>query len=299
MDPAFVANVVGVHGDAGRQWLPDIPRLLGELEASWGLQISAPYELSYNYVAPATSRSGTRCVVKLTVPGSEALTREAVALASYAGNGAVRLLARDDRRGALLLERAEPGLQLAEWGPDRDSEATSILCSVMQDLWRAPAPDRGLPNLVDYGHAFADYDGRYAGSGPLPQVLVDRARNLLDQLAGTAARTVLLHGDLHHHNVLQAGGDSWLAIDPHGVIGDPGFDIGPMLYNPLTRDVEELRRLLPARLDQLSGLTGLPDDRVRAWGFVMSVLSEVWTSEDRDGIDGRPLAVAEAILHRG
>lgn len=295
-DPNFLANVRAVHGDAGARWLLDIPRLLGEIEQSWDLRIDAPYELSYNYVARAVRTSVETCVIKLRVPHSADLAREASALAGLAGRGAVRLLAYDQPRGALLLERADPGLELAELGPERDVEATAILCSVMHRLWCEPPVDHALPSLTEYGSAFADYDRRYGRSGPLPQPLVDRANELLHELSATAQRTVLLHGDLHHHNVLQAAREPWLAIDPHGVVGDPGFDIGPMLYNPVTFDARQLLRLLPRRLEQLADLTGLEGDRVVAWGFVMAVLSEVWSSEDHDEIDGRPLAVARALF---
>ncbi len=99
--------------------------------------------------------------------------------------------------------------------------------------------------------------------------------------------------------MLQAGREPWLAIDPHGLVGDPGFDVGPMLYNPMTRDGEQLCRSLPARLEQLAELPGVGMDRARAWGFVMAVLSEVWTTEDHDEIDGRPLAVAETLSADG
>lgn len=298
VDAEFLSHVVNVHGEAGARWLLEIPRLLVELEQSWDLRIEAPYELSYNYVAAATSGSGVACVVKLTVPGSSGLAREAAALECFAGRGSVRLLARDSRRGALLLERADPGRPLAEWGPGRDSEATAILCSVMQRLWRRPPAEHALPSVADYGSDFADYDKRYGRSGPLPQALVDRASELLDQLSATAQRSVVLHGDLHHDNVLQARREQWLAIDPHGLVGDPGFDVGAMLYNPMTRTADELGRLLPGRLEQLGDLTELDPDRVVAWGLVMAVLSEVWNSEDDDEIDGRQLMVAQALAKR-
>lgn len=294
----FQANVRAVHGDAGASWLADIPRLLTELEHSWDLRINAPYELSYNYVAPAMSRSGTACVVKLTVPGFADRDREVAALTAYSGRGAVDLLDRDDPRGALLLERGDPGRTLAELGPDQDAEATAIICSVMQRLWCAPPSDSGLPSLVEYGRAFADYDRRYAGAGPVPARLVEQAGELLEELSATSQRQVLLHGDLHHHNVLQARRETWLAIDPHGLIGDPGFDVGAMLYNPVTSDADQLLALLPARLQQISELTGLQPERVAGWGLVMAVLSEVWSSEDSGEIDGRPLAIAESLSTR-
>lgn len=298
VDPNLRANVLAVHGDAGARWLQDIPRLLAEIERSWDIQVSAPYDLSYNYVAPATSGDGAECVVKLTVPGTSGLTREAAALSGYGGRGAVRLLSRDDGRGALLLERAEPGRELAALGPYRDDEATTILCTVMRQLWHEPACDRDLPRVITYGSAFGEYARQYGHTGPLPLWMVHRAGELLDQLSASAARQVLLHGDLHHHNVLQAQRQPWLAIDPHGVIGDPGFDVGAMLYNPVTMNADQLRQLLPSRLDHLADLTDLGIDRVLGWGFVMAVLSEVWSTEDHGEIDGRPLSVAEILATR-
>ncbi len=296
--PVFRANVSAVHGDAGVRWLAEIPRLLGEIEGSWEVRIGPPYELSYNYVAPATDSAGRPCVVKLTVPGAAQLDREAAALDGFAGHGAIRLLDRDDSRGALLLERAEPGRELAELGPDRDGEATAILCSVLQRLSAQPPAHHMLSGVADYGADFVHYIERHPRTGPLPRRLVVRAAELLEQLSATAPRTVLLHGDLHHHNILRSQREPWLAIDPHGLIGDPGFEIGAMLYNPMTFDSEQLVRLLPSRLEQLCDLTGLETERVVAWGFVMAVLSEVWTAEDHDEIDGRPLAVAEAMRPR-
>ncbi len=235
-------------------------------------------------------------MVKLAVPNTSGLDREAAALAGFDGRGAVRLLARDDSRGALLLERADPGLSLAALGAERDQEATAVLCSVMRRLWREPPAEHALPHVRDYGEDFADHVQRFGSGGPLPRYLVDRAAELLAALSATASRTVLLHGDLHHHNVLQARREAWLAIDPHGLVGDPAFDVGAMLYNPLTTDTDQLLRLLPVRLEQLADLAGLDSDRVLAWGFVMSMLSEVWSNEDHGEIWGAPLAVAQALL---
>ena len=249
--PAFRANVNAVHGDAGVGWLAEIPRLLGEIEGLWDVRIGPPYGLSYNYVAPATDSAGGACVAKLTVPGASQLRCEAAALARFDGRGAVRLLARDDSRGALLLERAQPGRELAELGPDRDSEATAILCIGDAAVMAEPPAGHGL-RVVDYGVDFEAYGTRFPSEGPLPPRMVSQAAELLQQLAATATGAVLLHGDLHHHNILQAQREPWLAIDPHGLIGDRGFDIGAMLYNPMTFDADQLLQRLPAQMEQLS-----------------------------------------------
>jgi streptomycin 6-kinase len=108
---------------------------------------------------------------------------------------------------------------------------------------------------------------------------------------------VLLHGDLHHDNLLRAEREPWLAIDPHGLVGDPGFDTGPLLYNPEPDDRDDrLLALAPARVEQVADALGMPVDRVRAWGYAAAVLSEVWTVEDGGPARTRALDVALRLL---
>ena len=99
-------------------------------------------------------------------------------------------------------------------------------------------------------------------------------------LSASATREAVLHGDLHHDNVLRGTREPWLAIDPHGLVGDPGYEIGSILFNPDPDDRDPaLTALVPARLRQLSAALGEPVDRLAAWGFVKAVLSEVWTAD--------------------
>ena len=99
--------------------------------------------------------------------------------------------------------------------------------------------------------------------------------------------------------MLRATREPWLAIDPFGRIGDPGFDCGPMLYNPdPDHRSDDLLALVPARLEQMAGALAIPLDRVTAWGFVMGVLSEVWTAQGDSPIGGRALDVAELLYPR-
>jgi streptomycin 6-kinase len=104
---------------------------------------------------------------------------------------------------------------------------------------------------------------------------------------------VVLHGDLHHDNVLRGTREPWLAIDPHGIVGDPGAEVGAMLYNPDPDNRDpSLVALVPARVEQLADGLGLDENRVVAWGFVQAVLSEVWTAENESAPVTRALDVA-------
>ena len=133
--------------------------------------------------------------------------------------------------------------------------------------------------------------------GPLPGRLVERAASLFDELVASAPDPVLLHGDLHHANVLASSRGPWLAIDPHGMLGDPGYDVGAMVYNPFPDDRDPaLAALVPARVEQLADLGGQPVERVVAWAFVTAILHEVWTWEDGGSVGSRALDVA-GLLH--
>ncbi len=166
-------------------------------------------------------RTGTAqaVVLKVTAARSDEGPAWAV-LRHFDGNGSVGLLAHAD--GASLLERAVPGRPLSELVHlGRDDEATAILCDVAATLHRPDAPpaDAGFPTVEAWGRAFEAY--RRSGDGALPPALVDRAASLYADLATSQDAPRLIHGDLHHENVLLDAGRGWLAIDPKGVLGEP------------------------------------------------------------------------------
>jgi streptomycin 6-kinase len=301
---ALTSNVVGAWGDDGARWLTNLPRTLAEVGGAWGLTVGVPYELSYHYVAAVTCADGTPAVLKLGVPGGGSLAEEAPALAAFAGRGAVRLLRVDLDLGALLLERIEPGWRARDLVPARDAEATSAAASVMRRLHVPPPPDCPLPDLVTQAGAFDEYVRAHGDRGPLPVELVTRAGALMRELSTSATERVVLHGDLHHDNILRAEREPWLAIDPHGLVGDPGYEVGSLLFNPDLDDRDPaLTALVPARLEQLADELAMPIERLVAWGFVKAVLSDVWNAEAwTPGADWSPasraLDVARLLLPR-
>jgi streptomycin 6-kinase len=297
--PANLARqVVETWADDGARWLSDLPALLVAVARDWDLVLGAPYELSFHWVTSAIRADGGAAVLKLGVPAGH-LSVEAEALEAYGGHGAVRLLAYDAERGALLLERAEPGTTAAALVPHRDEEATAALIGTARRLHRRPPDGCTLPDLNDESDSFRAHLLRFPGDTPLPRYLVERASELFDELCVTAPDRVVLHGDLHHDNVLRAEREPWLAIDPHGDVGDPGYDCGAALYNPYPwRREDELLALVPARIEQLADGFAMPVERVVAWGFVMAVLSEVWTAQGGGSPGSRALDVAMLLYPR-
>jgi streptomycin 6-kinase len=250
--PVLARNVEEAWAYEGVRWLTELPALFDDVVRDWDLTVGEPYPLSYHWVAPANRADGSAAVLKLGVP-AEHLSIQAEALRIFDGEGSVRLLAHDPRRGALLLERADPGDLAATLVPARDEEATAALVEVGRRLHRPPPPGCTLPELREESESFRAHRHRFPGDDPLPRYLVERAGALFDELCASAPEYVTLHGDLHHDNVLRAQREPWLAIDPHGLVGDPGYDCGAILYNPdPERREDDLLALVPARIEQLA-----------------------------------------------
>lgn len=278
-------NVTTCHGRAGAEWLDALPSILDACAARWSLKLGRPFApLSYNYVVEAERADGSRAVLKVGVPCRE-LRTEAAALRVYDGRGCARLLDADEQLGALLVERLEPGTPLSAglFTEADDEEATVVAAAVMRELWRpAPAGAHDFPTVAEWGEGFKRLRARFGGgSGPLPSALVGEAEALFAQLLDTAGASVLLHGDLHHYNILAAGRGRWLAIDPKGVVGEPACEVTALMHNPA--GLLEMRRpgeVLARRVELLARELNVERARVRGWGVALLVLSAWWSLED-------------------
>jgi streptomycin 6-kinase len=206
----------------------------------------------------------------------------------------VRLLAHGG--GASLVERAVPGDQLVALArAGRDDDATAALCDVAAALHapRERAIPRGLPTVARWGLAFERW--RRAGAPLLPRAIVDRAAGVYAELVASQGAPALLHGDLHHFNVLRDDARGWLAIDPKGVVGERAYELGAMLRNPVGAPLAAAPGVALRRAAIAAERLSLDRERVLAWGFAQAVLSAVWSWEDGESPD-HALAVAEAIL---
>ena len=292
----FARRIAESNGAAGVAWLNDLPAILAECEESWGLSLQPPFPLSYNYVAPATRRDGASVVLKVGMPNRE-LHREIEALRVFAGRGVVQLLDADPERGLLLLERIEPGTPLAELADDE--AATAAAAGVMRELWRPVPQEHSFPTVADWAQGMRRLRARYDGrTGPLPPRLVAIAEERLSELLDSAAEPVVLHGDLHHWNILRSQRGRWLALDPKGVIGEPAYEVGALLRNPLPELLRSgsAKRTLARRIDQLAERLGFDRARLLGWGMAQAVLSAWWSIEDHGGGWEGAIEVAEILL---
>ena len=257
----FVKTVTSTF-TGGAEWLENLPNLLAECERRWGLAIRpSNFTLSYNYVAPATLADGTEIVLKVGVPNRE-LRTEIAALRLYDGRGCVRLLDADSDAGILLLERLYPGEMLTT--VTDDDEATRLAALAMQTLWRPLPAEHSFPSVANWAGGLAKLREEFGGgTGPFDELVVDTAVSLFTDLLASSGEPVLLHGDLHHYNILSAG-DGWRVIDPKGIAGEPAYEVGALLRNPFTLyDQPDLKRITARRLDILAETLDMDRERLR------------------------------------
>jgi streptomycin 6-kinase len=277
----FVRFMQIQHGENGLAWLARLPDILVTCEQRWHIKLGIPFaNLSYHYVISGTRDDGTHVVVKAFSPTGE-FALQAEALHLFGGRGSVRLLDDDPTNEVQLLEYAEPGTLLSTL--EDDEKAISIATSVMRQLWRPVPSGSPFPTILKWGAGLVRlrryYDG---GTGPFPARLVEEAETLFAELSTSMAEPMLLHGDLHQENILAAGHERWLAIDPKGLIGEPAYEIGPLLHNPFPQLLmaPQPGRILARRIDQLSEELSFDRARVRGWGLHQALLASWWDVED-------------------
>ena len=291
----FVHNTIALRGAEGAEWLGRLPATLAFCEERWSVSVGPPFpELSHNYIAPALQADGTATVLKLSLPNSD-FRAEAEALRLFGGHGAARLLELDLDRGAMLLERLEPGVPLTSVRDDE--QATSIAAGVLKQLWRPVPSDHPFPTVSEWARGMERLRSNFGGgTGPLPSPLVERAEALFAELIPSQSELVVLHGDLHHFNVLAAQRKPWLAVDPKGVVGEPAYDTGAFLHNPTELlNMPHPGQVLERRIELLAEELDLDRSRVRGWAISQAVLAAYWGWEDSGHVWEEALAFAELL----
>ena len=279
--PPHVARaIVEVHGNAARSWLDQLPSHIETVVSRWGLSLGQPLTpSSYSHVVAATRPDGSAVVLKASYP-CDALRDEIAALRTFDGRGVARLIDSDQESGLLLLERLVPGTNLENVG---EQAAMAAFCSVVRQLHRPAPAGHPFPATQDWAAGLTRLRKHFGGgTGPFPSALVSTAESLFEDLHGSASSSVLLHGDLHHGNILAASRTAWLAIDPKGVRGEPAYEVGAFLRNPMSAvlEVPNAAHVLARRVDYFSKELELPRDRLLGWAVAQAVLAAWWSYED-------------------
>jgi len=155
-----------------------------------------------------------------------------------------------------------------------------------------------FPHIRDWQRGYTRLRKHYQGGhGPIPPQLLDKAESLYAELSASMETSVLLHSDLHHDNILAATRTPWLAIDPKGLIGEPAYETGAFLRNPLPQLLQcsDPHRLLERRIAIFAEELSLSRQRIRDWATAQAVLSVWWSIEDTGKCDTVMLECAQVL----
>jgi streptomycin 6-kinase len=257
---------------AGRQasTLPDYDALFAPWLERWNLIPDGEVLVTPSSRLLPVRRNGAPAMLKIALEAEE--RRGPILMVWWAGQGAAPVWAHEG--DALLLERATgPGSLTTLVHEGRDDEATRIICAVAARLHapRGSSPPSLLP-LTQWFEALAPVAAREGG-------LLARAAAVASELLQSPQEVGVLHGDLHHANVLDFSPRGWLAIDPKRLQGERAFDFANILFNP---DLETATA--PGRLARQASVAaeaaGLDRRRLLQWGLAFAGLSAAWFIED-------------------
>jgi streptomycin 6-kinase len=245
--------------------------LIAEIESQYHLSELKPFSnLSYNYVLQGYMED-TRIALKLAI-GEASLAQELLALKAFEGYGGPKIIAASSNM--ILMECAIPGTSLVSYFLDREEEAVEIVCNMMGKLHKAP-----IPNALQEISVLLSYLQRKEDR--IPTNYLQNARKIFETLIATSGEKVLLHGDLHHDNILRNGGD-WIVIDPKGFVGEREYDVAAFIRNPMNKllDHQKPYAIIDNRIGLFAKILDVDPDRIYKWYFVQLVLSWIWALED-------------------
>ena len=275
---AFARGTVDREGDSGARWVASLPGLVTELLEQWSCLPDGPIMHGEVGIVVPVRREEQAAVVKVSFP-HPGNAWEPAAFEAWRGHGAVRLYERADERFAMLLERA--GSQALAGLPD-DDEVVRITGLINRRLAVSAPPD--LPRLRDRMTQWTESLLQDAAdfADALPKPAVDEAVATLREL-GTDQPEVVIHGDLHARNILNAEREPWLVVDPKGLVGDPAYDGGTFLktYGPTLLAKGNRDRAVFRCLDTFAEAAELDRERVRRWAHYRAVESALWRRRHR------------------
>jgi streptomycin 6-kinase len=241
--------------------------------AAWGVAIDHVVQTTSSIIAIGHRDQQPVALKIIRMPGAE--WRSGSVVAAFGGRGVVRVIEHTD--GALLLERLVPGTSLAN-GAVSDDDATAILAGVIGRM--SPSiPPKFAPGVASFADSFERYLA--TSTRTVPEGLTRRAHHMYLSLCASQSTTRLLHGDLHHGNVVLDERLGWTALDPKGVVGESAYEVGAALRNPADRpELFATRATIDRRVHRLSQALALDEQRILEWAFAQAVLAALWELED-------------------
>lgn len=256
----------------------------------WGLSI--PEELAKTKTSHLYTvvYEGERAVLKIYTDFGQPFEAEGPeALRHFQGNGAIRVYKSDAH--ACLVEYVDASDLYDRYTMQGDDSAAAIICEVLRKLHSADPAD---------GQKFDSLEKRFQSlfaraKQPESDSLFKECMTAAEKLVATQSDRCVLHGDVHHRNIMLSTKRGWLAIDPNPLYGERTFDFCNAFYNPygeasLQTDLGRVERLATTFADYF----GVNRQRILQFAFAYGGLSSSWHLDDGED-PSRNLAITKLI----
>lgn len=191
------------------------------------------------------------------------------------GNGVVHVMAYDGN--ACLLDYIDGPELITLVHDGKDDKATEIIAHTLQKIHATPVPQK---------HPFIDLAERF--DALFKHSKIKETPDIIKRIAPLASNKLkqqkeicVLHGDIHHKNILHDTHKGWLAIDPQPLIADRAYDCANTLNNPhqtpeLTENPERLKR----QAEIIGNILDISVDRIIDYACIHACLSACWSKDD-------------------
>jgi streptomycin 6-kinase len=273
-------------------WLSSLPILIESVCAKWEIELAPMVADTYMTLVVFGWSPVLGPVVIKSAPESADFVAQVRTLEIGSGANLPRLYDVDYDRSVAVMERNVPGTELRHAAMD-DATATRVAAETLLTLWQPVSDSAGLKSQRDVLQPLFDWNPR---TEVIDLSLVTRAQELAASLLDDSPAPCLLHGDLHHWNVLQRASGDWVMIDPEGIAGDPALDAARWMHNPPeVAERDDLRDLLLRRLRVWEDVTRIDQRRLAAWAFVGNVLNAINCTEFAPDVMRTCVTVASCI----
>ena len=268
----------------------DMQDTINRATKKWELNhLNVIYEHSAKSVFSAESEKFGAVILKADRHRQQ-LESEYKMLARLSGHCSCKVYAFDAEAGLLLEERIIPGTTLR-----RETSLAKRIQIFLQVFGRIHMPVDSGETYLDWLEQICEYCVRHQ----MDEDMASRAYLFCREMFGKYPERVLLHGDLHHDNLLLRTDGSYAIIDPKGVVGPAIMDLPRFILNEfdtvhLCPDRQHLEEVILLLGEQ----SGYPDSDIRKLFYMETVLANIWRVEDGGEMDMQELELAEFLASR-
>jgi streptomycin 6-kinase len=214
-------------------------------------------------------------------------------LSEYNGRHFCKVYEVDLEHGILLEEQVQPGTELIK--ETSLDQRLKVFCSIYKELHIEPSNPYKYPTYYDWVNKIATYMQTREDHRQLCMHM-KKAEEICKELISLYPRKMLLHGDLHHYNILQNDHNGYTLIDPKGVIGDPIFDLPRFLLNEMEDEINQvLFDKINHAITVIGDKLGIPTEIIKKTFYIEMAMAECWRVEDGEQASLERVIFAEKI----